>query len=110
MTGVSSQEEADTLMMPHALELVGEQIGNEVDFFTQDTDWWVLLLCRHSQLGPNTAIVNGSKETRKRILLKPIYDALGPSRAAALPGMHSITGTDTTGPISGVGKHHSKHS
>jgi len=75
-----------------------------VDLFTQDTDWWVLILRWLPELGPDTGIVTGTKETRRRIGLKPIHDILGPERAAALPGLHSITGCDTTGPISGIGK------
>ena len=37
--GPSSQEEADTLIILHGLEVV--ECGLNVDFFTQDTDWWV---------------------------------------------------------------------
>ena len=36
--------------------------------------------------------------------LKPIYVALGAERAAALPGFHALTGSDTTGHIKGKGK------
>ena len=42
-TGVSTQEEADTLMMPHALELVNFATDVDVDFYTQDTDWFVII-------------------------------------------------------------------
>lgn len=59
-TGVSTQEEADTLMLPHALELVNEEPGNEVDFFTKDTDCWVLILRRLPLLGHNTHIITGT--------------------------------------------------
>jgi len=33
-----------------------------------------------------------------------VFEALGPQRADALPGLHSITRSDTTGQICGVGK------
>ena len=36
--------------------------------------------------------------------LKPIYIALGPRRAAALPGFHAMSGSDITGRFSGKGK------
>jgi hypothetical protein len=36
VTGVSTQEEADTLMILHALEVVNEIPANEVDFYTKD--------------------------------------------------------------------------
>ncbi|KAH3691079.1 hypothetical protein DPMN_191754 [Dreissena polymorpha] len=48
-TPVSTQEEADTLLIIHAVEIV--QTGFSVDFFSQDTDWLVLLLRRHDILG-----------------------------------------------------------
>jgi hypothetical protein len=103
-TGISSQEEADTLMVPHALELVNEKPGNKVDFFTKDTDCWVLILRRLPLLGPNTRIITGTGVNHRQIVLKPIYDQLGTERAEALPGFHAVTGCDTTGQISGVGK------
>jgi hypothetical protein len=101
-TGESTQEEADTLMILHGLELAHS--GVEVDFFTQDTDWWVLLLRRLPEIGFNTYILTGTSDKRRFIALKPIYDELGESTAMALPGFHALTGSDTTGRISGVGK------
>ena len=38
-TGISSHEEADTIMMIHALEILQTNKENVVDFFTRDTDW-----------------------------------------------------------------------
>ena len=58
-TGISSHEEADTIMMIHALEIVQTTKENVVDFFTQDTDRWVLILRRLPELGPHSAIVTG---------------------------------------------------
>ena len=49
-TTVSTQEEADTLMIPHGIEVAASP-GNKVDFFTQDTDWFVLILRRAKILG-----------------------------------------------------------
>ena len=37
-------------------------------------------------------------------MLKPIFESLGPLKAAALPGFHCITGCDTCGQIRGKGK------
>ena len=47
----------------------------------------------------------GTGDQRRQIKLKPIYVALGAERAAALPGFHSLTGSDTTGHIKGKGSH-----
>ena len=38
------------------------------------------------------------------IQLHPIYRALGPERAAALPAFHALSGADNTGCFSGKGK------
>ena len=46
----------------------------------------------------------GTGDKRRQIKLKPIYVALGAERAAALPGFHALTGSDTTGHIKGKGK------
>ena len=102
-TTVSTQEEADTLMIPYGIEVAASP-GNEVDFFTQDTDWFVLILRRLPQVGKNTGIVRGTSDTRRRVALQPIYNHLGPKRAAGLPGFHAIAGCDITGHINCVGK------
>ena len=68
-TPVSTQEEADTLMKLHGIEVVATP-GNEVDFFThmtQDTDLFVLILKRLIQLGKNTGIVTGTSSNRRRV-------------------------------------------
>ena len=101
-TDCSTQEEADTLMILHGLELANT--GIEVDFYTQDTDWWVLLLKRLPDIGLNTRILTGTSDSRRAVALKPIYTKLGSSVPLALPGFHALTGSDTTGRINGVGK------
>ena len=64
-TPVSTQEEADTLMIIHAVEIV--QTGFSVDFFSQDTDWLVLLLRRHDILGSLPRMLTGHKDLRRLI-------------------------------------------
>lgn len=73
ITGFGTQEEADTLMILHALEVV-----NGVDFYTKDTDCWVLILRRLHMLGPNIQIITGTCITHKQVTLQPIHDELGP--------------------------------
>lgn len=46
----------------------------------------------------------GTGERRRMVLLQPIYDALGATKAAALINCHALTGCDTTGHIRGKGK------
>ena len=94
-TPVSTQEEADTLMILHGIEVVATP---------QDTDLFVLILKRLIQLGKNTRTVKGTSSNRRRVALFPIYEQLGPEKAAGLPGFYSQTGCDITGHINGVGK------
>ena len=98
-TGISSHEEADTIMMIHALEIVQTNKENVVDFFTQDTDLWVLILRRLPELGLHSAIVTGTSINRQTVVLQPIYDKLCSEICSVLPGFHTITGADITGRI-----------
>ena len=64
-TPVSSQAEADTLMILHAIELTSD--NKTVHFLTQDTDVMILALRRYSFLGPNTALVMGTGVKRRKL-------------------------------------------
>ena len=113
-TSVSTQEDSDTqrlpganesrLMIMHALEVT--QTGIRIHLYFQDTNVLLLALRRVPQLGTEPAIIMGTKERRRTVLLQPIYDQLGPEKAAALIYSHALTGYDTTGniPIAGKGK------
>jgi len=101
-TNVSTQEEADTLMILHAVEIAAS--GDTLHIYTQDTDVLLLALRRVPKLGRNAALIMGTGDRRRTVLLQPIYDALGPRRAAALVNWHALTGCDTTGHIRGKGK------
>ena len=96
-TGVSTQQEADTLIILHAAEI--SKAGENVHIMTQDTDVMVLALRRLTVLGLQTTMLMGTGDNRRKILLKPIYFRLGTSKAAALPGSHCLTGCDTCGHI-----------
>ena len=96
-TGVSTQEEADTLIILHAAEI--SKAGENVHITTQDTYVMVLALRRLTVLGLQTTVLMGTGDNRRTILLKPIYVRLGTSKAAALPGSHCLTGCDTCGHI-----------
>jgi len=101
-TAVSTQEEADTLMILHAVEVAASVAT--VHVYTQDTDVLLFALRRVPQLGRNSALIMGTGECRRTVLLQPIYDALEPTKAAALINWHALTGCDTTGHIRGKGK------
>ncbi len=75
-----------------------------VRIYSCDTDVLVLSLRRVPDLKPDSVIIMGTGDRRRQIKLKTIYVTLGAGRAAALPGFHALTGSDTTGHIKGKGK------
>lgn len=99
---VSRQEEADTLLILYAVAV--SRLGKVVHIYACDTDVLVLALHRVPELSPYSAIIMGTGDQRRKIKLKPIYDSLGPAKAAALPGFHALSGADNTGHIRGKGK------
>ena len=101
-TGVSTQEEADTLMILHAAEVA--KSGLVVHIYSQDTDVLLLALRRLPALSDKAALIMGTSEHRRKVMLRPIYDELGQEKAAALINWHALTGCDTTGHIQGKSK------
>ena len=100
-TGVSTLEEADTLMILHAVEVAGR--GFDVHIHSQDTDVMLLALRRVPQLGTPSMIMD-TGDHRRKVMLKPIYEKLGPNKVSVLINWHALTGCDTTGHIQGKGK------
>jgi len=100
-TGVSTQE-ADTLMILHSAKVA--RSGFVVHIYSQDTDVLLLALRRVPELGCKVSPIMGSGERRHKVMLKPIYEKLGPEKSAALINWHSLTGRDTTGHIQQKGK------
>ena len=82
----STQEEAHTLLILYATAI--SQAGN-IPHITAQT------------LNKETIMIMGTGDHRRQVKLCVIYDAVGPNRIAALPGIHAISGCDTTGHIFG---------
>ena len=72
--------------------------------YSQGTDVLLLALNRVPELGSKVALIMGSGECRHKVMLKTIYEKLGPEKSAALINWHSLTGCDTTGHIQQKGK------
>ncbi|KAH3842221.1 hypothetical protein DPMN_115717 [Dreissena polymorpha] len=49
-------------------------------------------------------MLTGHNDSRRLISITDIYNAIVEKKAKALPAMHTLTGSDTTGHIHGVGK------
>lgn len=69
-------------------------------FFSPDTDVLVLIIENYDRLPKNTSISMASGVQQ----IQPLWAALGPDRAKALPGLHAFSGTDTTGRFARIGK------
>jgi len=89
-------------MILHAAEVA--RSGFVVHIYSQDTDVLLLALRTVPELGSKAALIIGSGQRRHKIMLKPIYEKLGPEKSAALINWHSLTGCDTTGHIQQKGK------
>jgi hypothetical protein len=72
--GVCTQEEADTLMILHAVEAA--KAGSIFHIYSQDTDVLLLALRRVplDLLGEQAALLMGTGDRHRLVLLKPIYD------------------------------------
>ena len=68
-------------MILHAVEVAGR--GFDVHIHSQDTDVMLLALRRVPQLG-TPAMIMGTEDHRRKVMLKPIYEKLGPNKASAL--------------------------
>ena len=99
----SSQEEADTKMLLHALDATAHG-ATEIRIHSPDTDVFILSLRRYPDLCENVSFVTGMGQNHRLIKLGPIVQALGRAKTAALPAFHAISGADNTGSFSGKGK------
>ena len=102
MTGVSKQEEADNLIIRHAVEVASNEM--DVHIYPRDTDMLFSALRRTSLLDNRSAAIMGTTERRRKVFMQPMYDKLGPEKSGALINWHALTGSNTTGHIHENGK------
>ena len=100
----SNHEEADRKVILHAVDTTSRG-ATYLRIYSPDTDVFVLAFRRYSSLCRNTLFITGTRRNHREIQLHPIYQALGPERAATLPAFHALSGADDTGCFfSGKGK------
>ena len=97
-------EEADTLLILHAIDASKDSSVKQLDVCSPDTDVFLLLLYWYPHLCTKTRFLTGKGSTKRLITVKPLYTALGEEKANALLGFHAFTGADTTGRFSGKTK------
>jgi len=98
-----NHKEADTKLLLHAVDVTISEAAS-IEIMSPDTDVFVLSLRRFPQLCQNTTFVTGRGEHLRKIALRPIVDAPGPARIAALPGFHAWSGADVTRSFAGKQK------
>ena len=97
----TSQEEADTILILHALN--AKERGKNVCIFSPDADVLILALSCAEKLG-DTVVIIGKKGNKRNIPIDLLDHKLGNLKAKALLGFHAFTGTDTSGHFEGKGK------
>ena len=99
----SSQKEADTKMMLHAVDAASNG-ATQIKIYSPDSDVFILSLRRYAQLCDDVQFVTGTCQRHRVITFKPIVQALSNTKVAALPGPHALSGADVTGSFVGKGK------
>ena len=99
----SSQEEADTKIILHALDAATHGATEELRsmIHSPDTDVLVLALRRHPELCNDVNFITGTGLRHRVIKLKSAVQALGNLKVAALPDLHALSGADITGSFGG---------
>ena len=97
----NNHEEADTLLIHHAVLVTQRGTGNDqLTFFSPDTDVLTLVIANYDQLAKDTSVsmVSGI------LHIEPIWTTLGRDKAKALPALHAFSGADNIGRFSRVSK------
>ena len=90
-----SQEEADNLLILHAL-MVDKDAELVID--SPDTDILILLIEMYQRLPAATSFLSGRRNLRRNIAVQPICEKL------AMIGFHAFTGSDMSGRFAGRSK------
>ena len=95
----NSHEEADTLMIMHAID-VGEMNPFRELVMSPGTDVLLLLIHYYQQLPTSTIFNNG----RDVVDIGRAFESLGTQLSQAILGFHAFTGCDQTSKFNGISK------
>ena len=98
-----THEEADTRMLLHAKH-AAENGSQSVVIKTPDTDVEVLAYHFKNDIHASLYVLTGTKQRSRFVDIGSVSSKLGRNMCQALPGLHSMTGCDTTSAFSGKGK------
>ena len=97
-------EEADTLLVLHAIDVGKSNPFQECIVVSLDKDVFLLLVHYYEQLPNSTGFRTGSGKNEPTISVQRCFEALGSKRAEAILGFHVLTGCDQIGRFSGKSK------
>ena len=97
------QEEADTRLLLHANHMANSDF-NKIIIWSPDTDV-TILACFFQEVIPADILIYRTTKLRNTFVsVKAISQSVGQNVCKALPGLHAITGCDTTSAFLGKGK------
>ena len=99
----STQEEADTRVLLHALYAARSRFASVV-IVSEGTDVLVLLLAFRSFIPSSIFIKCGSQTRVKYIEVSRVFESVGENVCRSLPGFHAFSGCDTVSAFPGRGK------
>lgn len=101
---IHDHEEADTLLVLHAIEIAKRIPLCECYIFSPDTDVFLLSINFYESLPNVTMFWTGRGDNLRCIDIGKCYESLGSQRASAMLGFHTFTGCDQTGKFNGKSK------
>ena len=97
-------EEADTLLVLHAIDVAKRDPFCKCVIFSPDTDVFLLLVYYSEVLPQMTSFRTGKGDNQRDIDISICFEALGPLRSNSILGFHVFTGCDQIGRFNGKSK------
>jgi len=97
-------EEADTLLVLHAIGVTKMNPFSECVVVSPDTDVFLLLLYYYELIPHATLFRTGRGDAERDISLQQCFENLGLKKSKAVLGFHVLTGCDQIGRFSGKAK------
>ena len=97
-------EEADTLLILHALDVAKDNAFKGMYRPFADTDVFLLLIYYYHSLPHLTYFQTGTGESQRNIDFQSWYEAIGVNHAQVILGFHVLTGCDQIGQFFGKTK------
>ena len=94
-------EEADTLIILHALDVAKRDPFSSLTVFSPDTDVFLLLLYFYQSLCNVTLFQTGTKNNVRIINVGSVFEALGEKKTKAILGFYAFTGCDLPAKFNG---------